>query len=283
MSRLYLRATERLGWLLTSVEAALEESPDGLPITIGFVQATSGERLASYDEADVCRAALEDLGILRRSTTEWQLDRQRLAATKGYREGVRDGLHHAASGPVDTTVVCVATPPGLPQETEESLRREAVDLRTALFDLLAGAQHRIVIGCPFWDTQTAQDVASILSRRLEAGVRVDVLSRSDGTEDPAVGLLEALARESKALRLFSLYEPDEADPFGVRTFHFKAIVADGERAYLGTANLTTAGLRSRLELGVLLTGAPARTVSRVLDIVLRLARPSQPGERRTKQ
>jgi phosphatidylserine/phosphatidylglycerophosphate/cardiolipin synthase-like enzyme len=70
-------------------------------------------------------------------------------------------------------------------------------------------------------------------------------------------------------RFFAWYEPSENDPFGTRTFHFKAVIADdGLKAYLGSANLTTAGLRSRMEMGVILTGEPAVQVAQIVDIVL---------------
>lgn len=270
MSERYIQACARIDWLLEQVERALEITSTGAPITVEFVQAAGGDRLATYDEAEACRAALEEMTVLRREGDRLILDRQPLVATEGYRRGVREGLRYADMTRALEPALCVAVPPGLASEAESRLRREAVDLRLGLFDLLASARRRIVIGCPFWDHETAQEVSSILARRLAAGVSVDVLMR--GAEDPAIGLIERLGRDSPSLRLFSWYEAEATDRFGVRTFHFKAVVADDERAYLGSANLTTGGLRSRLELGVLLAGDAARRLGKILDIVLGVAR-----------
>ena len=61
----------------------------------------------------------------------------------------------------------------------------------------------------------------------------------------------------------------------IQTFHFKAAVADqGTKAYLGSANLTTSGLRSRMELGVILTGEVAGQLHRVIVAALALASPA---------
>lgn len=74
-------------------------------------------------------------------------------------------------------------------------------------------------------------------------------------------------------QVLSWYETSASDPFGTSTFHLKAAVVDGNRGYLGTANFTVAGLRSRLELGILLQGQAAQRLAAVTDAVLSLARP----------
>lgn len=61
----------------------------------------------------------------------------------------------------------------------------------------------------------------------------------------------------------------------MQTFHFKVAIADeGKTAYLGSANLNTAGLRSRMELGVILSGEASRKLYRVIMTALGLAKPA---------
>jgi phosphatidylserine/phosphatidylglycerophosphate/cardiolipin synthase-like enzyme len=49
--------------------------------------------------------------------------------------------------------------------------------------------------------------------------------------------------------------------------HLKVMVADGTIAYIGSANITAAGLAGRnLELGVLVRGAQVAVIDRVLDL-----------------
>jgi hypothetical protein len=52
-------------------------------------------------------------------------------------------------------------------------------------------------------------------------------------------------------------------------------VDGGRRAWLGTANFTTSNLRSRMELGFVVSGPQALALSRVLDLVLGLAKQIQ--------
>jgi hypothetical protein len=77
-------------------------------------------------------------------------------------------------------------------------------------------------------------------------------------------------------RAFIWNEVLPEDQFGTQTFHFKCIIADyGKQAYLGTANFTSASLRSRMELGVLLTGEYAGTLLHIVTQVLNVAHQSR--------
>jgi len=88
--------------------------------------------------------------------------------------------------------------------------------------------------------------------------------------------LAALEEFGQHCDLKHLDEPWKGDPFGSLTFHFKTAIADAERAYLGSANFNTAGLASRWELGVLLTGVHARRIASLVEAVIQAPSPTIP-------
>jgi hypothetical protein len=73
----------------------------------------------------------------------------------------------------------------------------------------------------------------------------------------------------KGCSILSWFEGEGAD---TQTFHFKVVSVDrGLRAYMGSANMTVSSLRSRMELGVILTGSAARQLDRVLRVVVSMS------------
>lgn len=51
--------------------------------------------------------------------------------------------------------------------------------------------------------------------------------------------------------------------------HLKVVVADGTAAYIGSANMTEAGLTRNLELGVLIVGEGVSAIDAILDVASR--------------
>jgi hypothetical protein len=58
----------------------------------------------------------------------------------------------------------------------------------------------------------------------------------------------------------------------VETFHAKILLADNRLAYVGSANVLGSGDGTSLETGLLVDGAAAQQVTRLVDAVLRVAR-----------
>jgi phosphatidylserine/phosphatidylglycerophosphate/cardiolipin synthase-like enzyme len=129
---------------------------------------------------------------------------------------------------------------------------------------------------PFWDQETVDDLEDLLDRRLSAGISITILGRRPKHENQHI--LHDFAHLAFSLNSHPGFhalvweEPLADDPFGTQTFHFKAIVVDGGRqSYLGSANFTSASLRSRMELGVILAGEPSARLARIVSGVLSIA------------
>jgi len=135
--------------------------------------------------------------------------------------------------------------------------------------MVAGAKHSLIVASPFWDAGTAGEMASLLDKRLGTGVRVWLLGRFE--RDLPAGVRSELRKiaSEKECSILSWIEGLGAD---TQTFHFKAASADaGQRAYMGSANMTVSSLRSRMELGVILTGTAAAQLDRILRVVITMA------------
>jgi phosphatidylserine/phosphatidylglycerophosphate/cardiolipin synthase-like enzyme len=269
VSRTYVRAVAQLNWLLEPLEESLKKVRDHATINIDYVRLLVLSRQPSDDEILAALEALSSLGVLQHCRSVWQLNRVSLNETDGYRRGVRDAVELLPQRVQNTVTVCATLPTGLPHAVEQTLRSIAVDLRSALLDIVVTAKERIILASPFWDTETATELSNFLVRRIAVGVCVDLLGRFTGPHDTGwITLYTALSRY-ESCRFFVWYQPTGSNLFGTQTFHFKTAIADdGLKAYLGSANLTTAGLRSRMELGVILTGEPAVQVAQIVGVIL---------------
>lgn len=273
----YVQAAKRYPWLFDAVESAAAALPDGT-VTDGHrlfkgLRASNG-RPISDSEALIALNALSDLGVVERRGSRYHLNKQRLCDTDQLRTGIRLAIEilESESNSMQTEAhLCVSIPPALAPAAEHAIRESSTDLRSGMLDVIASAQQSLLIASPFWDAGTSEEIAKLAKKKLSFGVSVTLLGRfSHDLPAPVRGELRKIAKDSNC-SVLSWYEGAGAD---TQTFHFKAISADrGARAYLGSANMTVSSLRSRMELGVVLTGQVAHELDRVLRIVLTLASP----------
>lgn len=153
-----------------------------------------------------------------------------------------------------TRVTPVATTP----RTALRARRSDAVLR----ELIAGAREElIVLGYEISDV----DIIGALAERASLGVAVDLLV--DGVQTPVERLAGAWPLGAGRARVWTTGHDDRGRPYRL---HAKALIADGRRCMLGSANLTYSGLHTNLELGALIEGSVARRFrSHVREMVQR--------------
>jgi phosphatidylserine/phosphatidylglycerophosphate/cardiolipin synthase-like enzyme len=272
MAEQYIRAARRLSWLLQELEQALGAASDRCIVDEHFIRTRATRRLPTQDQITAAMAALADLGILDIDGSSLRLSKRSLHDTQEFRSGVWKTLGCAEDTGTTKVQLCAAAPPGLDTAVACRLYEEAIELRAAILEVIVSAERQLILASPFWDEETADEIADLLAKRLEAGVAITVLGRfTEPSNSPTMTILRQLGDHPQCTVL-SLFSGGQRGS-EVQTFHFKAAVADeGRIAYLGSANLTTSGLRSRLELGVILAGEAARQLYRVINTTLRLAR-----------
>lgn len=272
-ARAYFAAARTSPAVLHAVEDLLSTLQDGAPL-LREMRASLGGK-GTEEERLLVLSALTAMGVLVREGGDWAVQRPVLAATDGFRAGIRATVALMPSTATESVRLVSSFPDSLAPELRAALRDRSTDLTAALIDLCAGASNEILLAAPYWDEETVTGIEPILRRRLESGVTVKVLGRSVAPQDPSGAPLAELRNRLRGVAGFQAYSWYEVDPdelWGARTFHFKAAVIDrGRRCYLGSANFTSAGLRSRFELGVILSGVHARQLHEVLSIALALA------------
>jgi phosphatidylserine/phosphatidylglycerophosphate/cardiolipin synthase-like enzyme len=264
-------------WLLPAVEDALRNSPTtsaGDVSKFARTFRTRGGRPLSDGEVFIAFHALCDLGVLEREGSRFILNRDRLAATEELRSGVQTALEVLReSGVNDATDVqlCVSLPPALSPAAEHVIHESSTDLRSSLLDVIASARQSLIVASPFWDAGTTAEMVTLVRKKLASGIQVSLLGRfSRDLPAEVKSELEKISHDP-ACAILSWFEGAGTE---TQTFHFKAISADrGQRGYLGSANMTVSSLRSRMELGVILTGVAASQLDRILRVVLTMATP----------
>ena len=116
-----------------------------------------------------------------------------------------------------------------------------------LHELISGARRRIVILS--FATHTVPSVAADLETAVEAGCSVDVVFETEADSSGAYTSRETRPfGEVPGIRRWC-WPADQRDRGSL--LHAKALIIDGERALIGSANLTQRALEANLEVGIL--------------------------------
>lgn len=139
----------------------------------------------------------------------------------------------------------------------------------AVLDVIRSAQTRLLLVSPFLEPEGIGRLQQELLAGLQRGVAVSLVTHGAGDLGSwASSSLEPLRRESSSFRgELLVYMALESTPI---LLHSKLVVADGETAIVGSANLTGKGLGRNLETGVAVGAAAAAEVERVLDKAIEL-------------
>ena len=153
-----------------------------------------------------------------------------------------------ASLPTETDL-----PSGLNRTTGETMVQLVVEATTTLR-----------LATPFIDRPGLSFLCEPLAIATARGVRLEILvpTRSSHADDALNELERAIIRDGSSDHLrMSRFRSDA--PWA----HLKVLTADASIAYIGSANITRAGLAGpNLELGVLVRGSSVQVVERILDI-----------------
>ena len=127
----------------------------------------------------------------------------------------------------------------------------------AILDLASHASSELLLAAPFLSAEHARALAASVTRLTEAGGQVLLVTQASDTPPnlSSVRLLRDAARANGRIDVWSWPGPG----LGV---HFKAVIADRQQAYIGSANLTTHAAIRQAEAGVVLHGPLAHQLDR---------------------
>jgi len=216
------------------------------------------ELLASpHPDAGQARAAgLEPVLIesLRR-----KLPRDRSSLELACASGAAWVLGGRASASTDAWEIVASLPAGA--ALPNGLRRTTGE---TLIGLASSAQRRIRFVAPYIDESGIGFLIDSIVAATRRGVEVELFEPQGWEAGRAAesALAKAVAAHGDPRRFGWIRIVPDA-PF----VHLKVMVVDASTAYIGSANITAAGLAGRnLELGVLVHGAQVALIDRIIDV-----------------
>jgi len=133
-----------------------------------------------------------------------------------------------------------------------------------LVHLVTQSTRSLRLAAPFIDLPGISHLADSLAAATARGVRLEIMlpTRSTHAGEALRELRDTIARDGNSANL-SVAALREDAPWA----HLKALTSDSRAAYIGSANVTGAGLAGpNLELGILVRGPAVAVIERVLDL-----------------
>ncbi len=228
--------------------------------------------LAGLAGTGLCAAAAaDDSWLCAYTPAELQRLAQLLSGADHFR---RMHLNPAA---IELAVTMPLIPSHLEKELAATLGRPGGFLTTsAAFARLAqAASRRLVVMTPFIDAGGFRWLRRVFEATPADCQRIVVLRNTDQyTIELGVQHADWLRALRVSVRDYHLsHAANVGRALPIETFHAKLVVADDTLAYVGSANLLYSSEGLSLETGLLVEGAAAIQVARLVDAVLRVARP----------
>lgn len=149
-------------------------------------------------------------------------------------------------------------------------------LTSSLLGLCREARESLTVVSPYLESGGVEWLLPGIEGAIRRGVDVTVVSRELETGEPNMAalseLLDLAGGDNGELRVYDYYEPDPDSRGPLYTLHSKVLVADADRAYVGSANFTTYGFTQNLEVGVVVEGPRVERLGRIFDTVVSSAR-----------
>lgn len=145
--------------------------------------------------------------------------------------------------------------------------------KDSLIELASQARKRVVIISPFLDNEGLEWIGQLFEAAADAAVERTLIVR--GRDDGEVMALKAhhlqlAAWRAKVLTYAITHDPGTRTP-ALETFHAKIILADVDKAYVGSANMNRWSRDFSMECGVIIRGPCVRPVATLVDAIVSIA------------
>jgi hypothetical protein len=135
----------------------------------------------------------------------------------------------------------------------------------AFLELMDAARSEIIMAAPFVDAHAVEFISASIVIAVRRGVAVRVVT-SSGQAMPFVEVVKKLPIDSSGnLRVTEILT--DLSQLGS---HAKVLIIDRDVAYVGSANITGAGLGRHVEIGVILSGPQISDLVQLLNALERL-------------
>jgi phosphatidylserine/phosphatidylglycerophosphate/cardiolipin synthase-like enzyme len=177
---------------------------------------------------------------------------------------------------IELAVTMPLVPSHLEKELAATFGRPGGYLTTgaAFFRLAQAASHRLVVMTPFIDGSGFRWLRRVFEATRAECQKIVILRNTDQyMVELGVQHAEWLRAMQVSVRDYYLpHDVASGRTLPIETFHAKLVVADDTLAYVGSANLLSSSEELSLETGLLIEGAAAAQIARLVDGILRVAR-----------
>ena len=248
---------------------------NALSIRAGLLDDIAREQNITSQKLDSVLAGMLEAGLLSQmgdgiSLTVSKNDALRYAA-------VLRGVAYARYRQRDSNQVEITlSPPAHPSRLMETLPKQGFswtrlfDTKDSLIELASQAERRLAIISPFVDSEGLQWIAQLFETSAKKSLeRLMIVRGRDPTEN-ALLLAHRSQFASYAVKIFRYsiaHDPGLRTPT-VETFHAKILLADDDKAYIGSANMTRWSRDFSMECGVILRGPAVKPVATLVDAVI---------------
>jgi len=135
----------------------------------------------------------------------------------------------------------------------DAFEDRSAELMARLTRFVRNAESELIVVTPFFTRFGVDAFVDYLAQATNRGVSVTVLTRdvTDGNDNAEhVQRIHETVMDAGDVRNLHLFEYDSDHG----NLHAKALIADGDRAYVGSANFTNYSLKSAIEIGLIVQG-----------------------------
>lgn len=251
-----------------------------MPVGLGLLHDIFRKEAMAPDRMRTLLNALATAGLIRLEYDGYSLcipplDAIRCAAVL---RGVAYAQHrHRDANQVEITL----SPPVRPSRLMEVLPSKGFawarlyDTKDSLIELASRARQRFVVVSPFLDDQGLDWIDLLFQATARSSVEriLIVRGRDDSERDALRAHRAALASwKTRILTYAIVHDPELRIPV-VETFHAKILLADNDKAYVGSANMTRWSRDFSMECGVILSGPCVRPIATLVDALASIAKP----------
>jgi phosphatidylserine/phosphatidylglycerophosphate/cardiolipin synthase-like enzyme len=140
-------------------------------------------------------------------------------------------------------------------------------------ELASQARRRFVIASPFVDREGLDWIESLFdATAVSPSVKILIVRARDATSITTLGERAPRLRSRGVTILKYDIEHDRSlRQLGYESFHAKILLADDDKAYVGSSNMNRYSREHSLECGVVIRGPGARPISALVDAIISIA------------
>src|ERR1019366_1899135 len=251
---------------------------DSLSIRAGLLDDIAREQSITSQKLETVLEALLEAGLLSQV-------RDGIALTVPKNDALRHaavlrGVAYARYRQRDANQVEITlSPPAHPSRLMETLPKQGFswtrlyDTKDSLIELASQAERRLVIISPFLDREGIEWIGQLFEATAKKSIKRTMIVRGrDQTEADVLRTHDSqLAAWGVDILTYAIsHDPAFRSP-AIETFHAKILLADGDKAYVGSANMTRCSRDVSMECGVILRGPSVKPVATLVEAMIKIS------------